>query len=153
MGISHYEIYYQGGLKKGVTMEQAIQGLQKLLKISLPKAEKMILANNRVIKSGLSKDQAEKYFTALDKIGMLIEVREVTDSISNIIISEVKADSPVENNSAPVNYDRAKPDNQRILQLQFNGKGFEYFKIWIVNIFLTIVTLGIYSAWAKVRNK
>ena len=36
---------------------------------------------------------------------------------------------------------------------EFTGSGFEYFRIWIVNILLTIVTLGIYSAWAKVRNK
>lgn len=34
----------------------------------------------------------------------------------------------------------------------FTGKGGEYFKIWIVNILLTVVTLGIYAAWAKVRN-
>jgi uncharacterized membrane protein YjgN (DUF898 family) len=37
--------------------------------------------------------------------------------------------------------------------LKFTGNGYEYFKIWIVNIALSIVTLGIYSAWAKVRNK
>ena len=36
--------------------------------------------------------------------------------------------------------------------LSFEGKGFEYFKIWIVNIILTIVTLGLYHPWAKVRN-
>lgn len=35
----------------------------------------------------------------------------------------------------------------------FTGNGSEYFKIWIVNILLSIVTLGIYSAWAKVRKK
>lgn len=35
----------------------------------------------------------------------------------------------------------------------FTGSGDEYFKIWIVNILLTIVTLGIYSAWATVRTK
>ncbi len=35
---------------------------------------------------------------------------------------------------------------------EFTGKTGEYFRIWIVNILLTIVTLGIYSAWAKVRN-
>ncbi len=35
----------------------------------------------------------------------------------------------------------------------FNGRGGEYFGIWIVNIALTVLTLGIYSAWAKVRNK
>jgi uncharacterized membrane protein YjgN (DUF898 family) len=36
--------------------------------------------------------------------------------------------------------------------LSFTGDGWEYFKIWIVNVALTIVTLGIYSAWAKVRR-
>ncbi len=34
----------------------------------------------------------------------------------------------------------------------FEGRGKEYFRIWIVNIALTILTLGIYSAWAKVRT-
>ena len=37
-------------------------------------------------------------------------------------------------------------------QLHFTGTGAEYFGIWIVNLLLTIVTLGIYSAWAKVRR-
>src|SRR5207342_1173106 len=35
---------------------------------------------------------------------------------------------------------------------EFNATGGEYFRIWIVNLLLTIVTLGIYSAWAKVRR-
>lgn len=35
---------------------------------------------------------------------------------------------------------------------RFSGRASEYFGIWIVNILLTIVTLGIYSAWAKVRR-
>lgn len=34
----------------------------------------------------------------------------------------------------------------------FTGTTREYFGIWIVNVLLTIVTLGIYSAWAKVRR-
>ena len=36
--------------------------------------------------------------------------------------------------------------------LRFNGRGSEYFGIWIVNLLLTIITLGIYSSWAKVRR-
>ena len=35
----------------------------------------------------------------------------------------------------------------------FNGTGREYFGIWIVNLLLSLVTLGVYSAWAKVRRK
>lgn len=34
----------------------------------------------------------------------------------------------------------------------FSGGTFAYFKIWIVNILLSIITIGIYSAWAKVRR-
>ncbi len=34
----------------------------------------------------------------------------------------------------------------------YSGDSSEYFRIWIVNIFLSIITLGIYSAWAKVIN-
>ncbi len=39
------------------------------------------------------------------------------------------------------------------LPFEFRGNGAEYFRIWIVNLLLTIVTLGIYSAWAKVRRE
>ncbi len=35
----------------------------------------------------------------------------------------------------------------------FTGTAREYFGIWIVNVLLTILTLGIYSAWAKVRRQ
>ncbi len=35
---------------------------------------------------------------------------------------------------------------------EFTGKALEYFSIWIVNVALTILTLGVYSAWAKVRT-
>ena len=44
---------------------------------------------------------------------------------------------------------RAKPGR---LPFHFSGRGGEYFGIWIVNLVLTILTLGIYSAWAKVRR-
>lgn len=35
----------------------------------------------------------------------------------------------------------------------FTGSTREYFGIWIVNLLLTVVTLGVWSAWAKVRRK
>lgn len=38
-------------------------------------------------------------------------------------------------------------------RFRFTGNGSEYFAIWIVNLLLSIVTLGIYSAWAKVRRE
>jgi uncharacterized membrane protein YjgN (DUF898 family) len=36
--------------------------------------------------------------------------------------------------------------------LEFRGKAGEYFGIWIVNLLLTLLTVGLYSPWAKVRT-
>src|SRR5215831_14574115 len=41
----------------------------------------------------------------------------------------------------------------RVIRPEFTGSAGEYFRIWIVNLFFTLITLGIYSAWAKVRKK
>ena len=46
----------------------------------------------------------------------------------------------------------AQTPSTSLSKFEFKGEGLEYFKIWIVNIQLTVVTLGIYSAWATVRN-
>ncbi|MBE8158360.1 MAG: DUF898 domain-containing protein [Betaproteobacteria bacterium] len=46
------------------------------------------------------------------------------------------------------------PDNTAAAyRFEFRGNAGEYFKIWLANVLLTILTLGIYSAWAKVRTK
>lgn len=37
--------------------------------------------------------------------------------------------------------------------VEFHGEGSEYFRIWLVNIALSVLTFGIYSAWAKVRRE
>src|SRR2546425_152280 len=43
--------------------------------------------------------------------------------------------------------------DERLVQPEFTGTAAEYFRIWIVNLFFTLATLGIYSAWAKVRKR
>jgi uncharacterized membrane protein YjgN (DUF898 family) len=44
------------------------------------------------------------------------------------------------------------PQPSTAQRIRFHATGSEYFRIWIVNLLLTILTLGIYSAWAKVRR-
>ena len=39
-----------------------------------------------------------------------------------------------------------------LLRIEFTGSGSEYFRIWIVNLLLLLLTLGIYFPWAKVRR-
>ena len=46
----------------------------------------------------------------------------------------------------------AAAPGQATQAFQFTGSGGEYFRIWIVNLLLSVLTLGVYSAWAKVRR-
>lgn len=48
--------------------------------------------------------------------------------------------------------DNSLGQETRSAPLEFTGTGGDYFKLWIVNLLLSIITLGVYSAWAKVRN-
>ncbi|WP_179381268.1 YjgN family protein [Jannaschia marina] len=43
------------------------------------------------------------------------------------------------------------PEHLDFKQVKFHGRAGEWFGIWIVNLLLSIITIGIYSAWAKVR--
>ncbi len=44
------------------------------------------------------------------------------------------------------------PQNIDAYPLEFTGTGGEYFRVWIVNVLLSIVTLGIYTPWARRRT-
>jgi uncharacterized membrane protein YjgN (DUF898 family) len=48
---------------------------------------------------------------------------------------------------------RAPPAVLPPARAEFLGSGSEYFRIWIVNLLLSVLTVGIYSAWAKVRRE
>jgi uncharacterized membrane protein YjgN (DUF898 family) len=54
--------------------------------------------------------------------------------------------------AVPLRTDPQRTDRFEELRFRFTGTGREYFGIWFTNIALTFMTLGIYSAWAKVRR-
>src|SRR5712675_619419 len=62
------------------------------------------------------------------------------------------ADTPAGVTPSPTPAPPPAPAARAPEQFRFTGRVGEYFGIWITNLLLTIVTLGIYSAWAKVRR-
>ncbi|WP_051971743.1 YjgN family protein [Massilia sp. 9096] len=68
---------------------------------------------------------------------------------SEVMAPPTPGDEPVYSPAAPAHPAWPEPDAPA---LEFSGSGAEYFRIWIVNLLLTVATLGIYSAWAKTRR-
>jgi uncharacterized membrane protein YjgN (DUF898 family) len=72
----------------------------------------------------------------------------MNDKNPTLVQADLRTSGPATANNNP-----AYPPSQPELTLQFTGSASEYFRIWIVNLCLTLFTLGIFSAWAKVRKK
>lgn len=62
---------------------------------------------------------------------------------------------PAPDNSPPASppLPAAPHPSPRTLRFAFTGSARDYFGIWIVNTLLKILSMGIYSAWAKVRGR
>ena len=57
--------------------------------------------------------------------------------------------------SLAASVDQARPGAERpaaTARLEFTGTEGEYFRLWCANALLTLLTFGVYSAWAKVRQ-
>ena len=65
----------------------------------------------------------------------------------------MQADSPPADGIAPsAPDDLPPPTTERTLSVRFTASGSEYFRIWIVNLLLIVVTLGFYLPFAKARR-
>lgn len=45
------------------------------------------------------------------------------------------------------------PAATRVVRPEFIGSTREYFRLWVVNLLFTLISFGVFSAWAKVRKK
>lgn len=151
MSDSTYMVVFRGELVEGAELAQVKESLENLCKLSRDKVEQLFSLPAVVLKKNLSHELAHGFRAQLEKIGVITEVKAMAEA--NVVAVGDGAAPPLsgDNAGARVEQQGSAASGDK-LQLEFHGKGGEYFKIWIVNILLTIVTVGIYSAWAKVRN-
>ena len=148
-----YMVVFRGELVDGAELEQVKDSLQNLCKLTAEKVEQLFNLPAVVLKKNLSHELAQGFKHQLERIGVITEVKAMEDAkVVAVSDSTLAAAAPQSGDEAVAAIRAENADQGERLQVEFHGKGDEYFKIWIVNIFLTILTLGIYSAWAKVRN-
>lgn len=142
-----YKLVFKGERNPALTDEQLLRNLTDF-GVDAQQAEQFLREGEGVIRSGLTRDQAESYEQRLFAAGLKVELEEQQEeSVSG---TEPAPESAIHATSAGPGHAAALP--RRSEQVRFTGRGSEYFRIWIVNIMLLIVTLGFYAPWAKVRN-
>lgn len=147
MADARYDLVFEGELLEGFDPQQVRARFSEIFKVSEDKLERVFAGTRVVLRRKLSQEHARRFHDILSKLGMKVHMRAIATDDPEVIGAAAGIGAPVAGAA-----DVADAAQAKTLPFEFHGRGGEYFKIWIVNIFLTIVTLGIYSAWAKVRN-
>ena len=162
-----YNVVYLGDIRDGFDKARVLARICKLFSLDEAVGRKLLESANAVLKRGVDLETANRYAGALEQEGLRVRVAPTgarTEAASPPPSSEDRSLPFVAGTTAAIQEDvhyrkmeegvaRMAHQGSRKLAGSFWGSGGEYFRIWIVNLILTILTLGIYSAWAKVRRK
>ncbi|MFC1875694.1 YjgN family protein [Thermodesulfobacteriota bacterium] len=161
---ARYDVVYRGKILPGFDSDGVKSKLMKIFSISEERAVKILKSSGIALKRNTDEISAKKLETALRRIGMEVTLTESkkepgsgeTPPIPPAEGMAKKEDKEPKIAEEGVNAHQASQqdgDEVSRMPFEFSGTGSEYFKIWLVNIILSVITLGIYSAWAKVRRK
>ncbi len=176
MGADTYQVIYKGEILAGFHKQTVLREAAIILSLSEEIAGKVFNGNRVVLKKGLDEPTAHRLCVSLKKAGLRVAlgvprseapVSTPPPRMPSPSAASKEATSRPSLGASPGPSATAKPDLSATVEtpkasasqsaaripFEFNGNGSEYFRIWIVNILLSIATLGIYSAWAKVRRK
>lgn len=169
MGAGSYQVIYKGEILSGFEKQAVLREVAKILAIGEPAAAKLINGERRVLRKGLDEASARRQCIDLKRAGLRVALgvpqngQGMLSARGPTPAGEATA-APRSVPSGPSPAAAAEPGKGAVerpaaavlparLPFAFRGSGGEYFRIWIVNILLTIATLGVYSAWAKVRTR
>jgi uncharacterized membrane protein YjgN (DUF898 family) len=161
-----YHVVYKGEILSGFDMESVCQNLARISSISAEKARRILEGGRVILKRNLDETAARRFGARLQKMGLKVALQltgaKASTSLPGALRTGEKpraerpippAEARAEKVTTAADVLKASVRSQgRSLEFEFRGNGTEYFRIWIVNILLSVLTLGIYSAWAKVRR-
>ncbi len=152
---SRLDVYITGTFDDGIDRERAVSSYAALTGSTPAQARALFEGAPSRVKADCDPGQANDFQKQLGTLGIrsvlrpagseLIPPSEQTDATAGSARPASTRATAGEAAAGPVTRVRKT--------FMFSGKGLEYFRIWIVNLVLTIVTLGLYSPWAKIRSR
>lgn len=140
-----YSVVSRGNVLDGFDTDTVKDSLISVFGLSRDAANKVLSGHRVVLKKGLDRASALKFGNTLRRAGLDVLLLKAAEPPTGPppaarIERSLEGDSGIVSSTEPIPF-------------EFKGTGAEYFKIWLVNTVLSILTLGIYSPWAKVRRK
>jgi hypothetical protein len=173
-----YHVIYDGVLQGDLRPEDISEQIRDYIGFPVDDLHALLTGGPKLLAVTQDHSTAQKRVLNLQKYGLMVSI-ETVEAIKvspNSIASHTPAHppkdspetptdldtspsqpppsgSPVHGNSVKADLDRPEPEaDTRELSFEFDCDGKAYFRFWIENYLFSIVTLGLYSAVAKVQN-
>jgi len=172
MNARTYQVIFDG-VRPGVSATDARNRLAAHYKVPPERIDVLLSRPDHVLWKGLAFNVADQHRKAITSAGIIC--RLIPEGLPNPNIEGLdpaqraagdgtvaphnglgQASSLAVERRAPSSADPSQDTSrkaQKQISFEFTGQAGEYFRIWIVNACLSFISLGIYSAWAKVRRR
>ncbi len=153
-----YSLVYEGELTLGRDPLEVEYNLVTFFKLPQQKVKALIDRGHGTLKRNLTLPAAEYMQMVFAEVGLKVEIyhRTLANEAQPARGTKASKPSPKRATAIPLHPHRAAKQQAKARLyphlFTFTGSGSEYFRIWFVNLLLTLVTLGLFSPWAKVRS-
>ncbi len=169
-----YSLVFSGGILSGFEPDAVKREFAAAFGMPAADVDRVFCGSRAVLKRLLEGELAQRHCDRLRNMGMDVGLEPTVGAMAPAAVPPPVAPipaaaEPLPASPAPVPEAAIAPaaepstvrppaaragavDTTTKERFEFSGQAGEYFRIWIVNLVLSILTLGIYSAWAKVRT-
>lgn len=151
MSTPQFDIVFRG-VRKGFDAALVKAQFAALFKLDLAKVERIFKSNNVTLKNHADERLANIFMARLLAIGVLADKLAVEQLPSKAIYSQDSGEASSEAFSMHQSVEFLFGEHTRRIPFVFNGSGFEYFKLWLVNVLVCVLSAGVLYPWAQVRS-
>lgn len=151
MSRPQFDIVFRG-VRKGYDASLVKAQFAALFKLDSAKVERIFKSNNVTLKNHTDERLATIFVARLLAIGVHADKLEVAQAPSKAICVQDFGPTSTESWAMHQPVEFLYGEHIRPIRFVFSGSGFEYFKLWLVNVLVCVLSAGILYPWAQVRS-
>ncbi len=146
-----FDIVFRG-VREGFDAPLVREKFAALFKLDSAKTERIFKSKNITLKAQVDERLANIFVARLLAIGVVADKLKIEPIISKAIYVTDSGETSSDAYAMHQPVDFVYGEHIRRLPFIFRGTGFEYCKIWLVNLLVSLLSAGILYPWAQVRS-
>lgn len=150
MPSAQFDVVFRG-VREGYDPALVKGQFARLFKLEAAKVERIFKSGRVTLKANADERVANIFVARLLAIGVIVDKLPVEVPVSKAIYTRDHGEVSTESHSMHQPVEFLYGESTRRFPLVFSGTGVGYFKIWLVNFLICLLSAGILYPWAQVR--